>query len=129
LIAPCSNKSHTNCCQGTTQNVAFSIAQRHAKDVTGAQGYPSDCAQNRKNPSVAGSHIHSRNYYKLHPLGEFFDEGERCFFGFFGRSGQFQRAGGNPANALVIAQSIDDADSFDPVQGFELTTVQFGLMF
>lgn len=29
-----------------------------------------------------------------------------------------------PANTLVIAQSIDDASSFDPAQGFELTTVQ-----
>ncbi|WP_261094525.1 hypothetical protein [Serratia quinivorans] len=82
-----------------------------------------------RNPSVAGFHLHSRNYYKLHPLGEFFDEGERSLFGVFGRGGQFQCAVGNPANTLVIAQSIDDADSFDPVQGFELTTVQFGLMF
>ena len=48
---------------------------------------------------------------------------------FFGRGGQFQRAGGNPANTLVIAQSIDDAVSFDSIQGFELTMVQFGLMF
>lgn len=62
-------------------------------------------------------------------LESFFDESERSFFGVFGRGGQFQRAGGNPANTLVIAQSIDNADSFDPVQGFELTTVQFGLMF
>lgn len=29
-----------------------------------------------------------------------------------------------PANTLVIAQSIDDSTSFDPAQGFELTTVQ-----
>lgn len=29
-----------------------------------------------------------------------------------------------PANTLVIAQSIDDVVSFDPAQGFELTTVQ-----
>lgn len=29
-----------------------------------------------------------------------------------------------PANTLVIAQSIDDTSSFDPAQGFELTTVQ-----
>lgn len=29
-----------------------------------------------------------------------------------------------PANTLVIAQSIDDAISFNPAQGFELTTVQ-----
>ena len=29
-----------------------------------------------------------------------------------------------PANTLVIAQSLDDASSFDPAQGFELTTVQ-----
>ncbi|GGE03284.1 ABC transporter substrate-binding protein [Aureimonas endophytica] len=29
-----------------------------------------------------------------------------------------------PANALVVAQSIDDAVSFDPAEGFELTTVQ-----
>ncbi|WP_406705756.1 ABC transporter substrate-binding protein [Sodalis sp.] len=32
--------------------------------------------------------------------------------------------GATPANTLVIAQSIDDAISFDPAQGFELTTVQ-----
>ncbi len=29
-----------------------------------------------------------------------------------------------PDNALVVAQSIDDAVSFDPAEGFELTTVQ-----
>ncbi len=29
-----------------------------------------------------------------------------------------------PANVLVVAQSIDDAVSFDPAEGFELTTVQ-----
>lgn len=29
-----------------------------------------------------------------------------------------------PGNALVVAQSIDDAVSFDPAEGFELTTVQ-----
>lgn len=29
-----------------------------------------------------------------------------------------------PADTLVIAQSIDDASSFDPAEGFELTTVQ-----
>ncbi|WP_437615048.1 ABC transporter substrate-binding protein [Erwinia sp. V71] len=29
-----------------------------------------------------------------------------------------------PPDTLVIAQSIDDASSFDPAQGFELTTVQ-----
>src|SRR4051812_7425511 len=29
-----------------------------------------------------------------------------------------------PSNALVVAQSIDDAVSFDPAEGFELTTVQ-----
>lgn len=29
-----------------------------------------------------------------------------------------------PANTLVVAQSIDDVVSFDPAQGFELTTVQ-----
>ena len=29
-----------------------------------------------------------------------------------------------PANALIVAQSIDDAVSFDPAEGFELTTVQ-----
>ncbi|WP_312794435.1 ABC transporter substrate-binding protein [Tianweitania sp.] len=29
-----------------------------------------------------------------------------------------------PPNALVVAQSIDDAVSFDPAEGFELTTVQ-----
>ncbi len=29
-----------------------------------------------------------------------------------------------PANTLVIAQSLDDTSSFDPAQGFELTTVQ-----
>ncbi|MFZ4832032.1 ABC transporter substrate-binding protein [Rouxiella sp. Mn2063] len=29
-----------------------------------------------------------------------------------------------PANTLVIAQSLDDASSFDPAQGFELTTIQ-----
>lgn len=29
-----------------------------------------------------------------------------------------------PAKALVVAQSIDDAVSFDPAEGFELTTVQ-----
>lgn len=29
-----------------------------------------------------------------------------------------------PANTLVIAQSIDDVISFDPAEGFELTTVQ-----
>jgi peptide/nickel transport system substrate-binding protein len=29
-----------------------------------------------------------------------------------------------PKDTLVIAQSTDDADSFDPAQGFELTTVQ-----
>ncbi|MDE1995596.1 MAG: ABC transporter substrate-binding protein, partial [Rhizobiaceae bacterium] len=29
-----------------------------------------------------------------------------------------------PADALVVAQSIDDAVSFDPAEGFELTTVQ-----
>src|SRR3954465_5819182 len=29
-----------------------------------------------------------------------------------------------PPNVLVVAQSIDDAVSFDPAEGFELTTVQ-----
>ncbi|MBB6486944.1 ABC transporter substrate-binding protein [Rhizobium lusitanum] len=29
-----------------------------------------------------------------------------------------------PSNVLVVAQSIDDAVSFDPAEGFELTTVQ-----
>lgn len=29
-----------------------------------------------------------------------------------------------PKDTLVIAQSLDDADSFDPAQGFELTSVQ-----
>ena len=29
-----------------------------------------------------------------------------------------------PADTLVVAQSIDDAVSFDPAEGFELTTVQ-----
>jgi peptide/nickel transport system substrate-binding protein len=29
-----------------------------------------------------------------------------------------------PANALIVVQSIDDAVSFDPAEGFELTTVQ-----
>lgn len=29
-----------------------------------------------------------------------------------------------PSNVLVVAQSIDDAISFDPAEGFELTTVQ-----
>ncbi|NTG18511.1 ABC transporter substrate-binding protein [Agrobacterium rhizogenes] len=29
-----------------------------------------------------------------------------------------------PSDALVVAQSIDDAVSFDPAEGFELTTVQ-----
>src|SRR4051812_22609823 len=29
-----------------------------------------------------------------------------------------------PPGVLVVAQSIDDAVSFDPAEGFELTTVQ-----
>src|SRR4029078_7439208 len=29
-----------------------------------------------------------------------------------------------PQNVLVVAQAIDDAVSFDPAEGFELTTVQ-----
>jgi len=29
-----------------------------------------------------------------------------------------------PNDTLVVAQSIDDATSFDPAEGFELTTVQ-----
>jgi peptide/nickel transport system substrate-binding protein len=29
-----------------------------------------------------------------------------------------------PADVLVVAQSIDDIVSFDPAQGYELTTVQ-----
>lgn len=36
----------------------------------------------------------------------------------------FSAQAATPKDTLVIAQSTDDADSFDPAQGFELTTVQ-----
>jgi peptide/nickel transport system substrate-binding protein len=36
----------------------------------------------------------------------------------------FTAQAATPANTLVIAQSLDDTSSFDPAQGFELTTVQ-----
>ncbi|AUG98852.1 ABC transporter substrate-binding protein [Prodigiosinella confusarubida] len=36
----------------------------------------------------------------------------------------FSAQAATPKDTLVIAQSIDDASSFDPAQGFELTTVQ-----
>ncbi|RWX74972.1 ABC transporter substrate-binding protein [Neorhizobium lilium] len=41
-----------------------------------------------------------------------------------GLSGIAAAQAATPANALVVAQSIDDAVSFDPAEGFELTTVQ-----
>ncbi|EFE94200.1 ABC transporter substrate-binding protein [Serratia odorifera] len=43
---------------------------------------------------------------------------------FLAMAGSFNLQAATPANTLVIAQSIDDAISFDPAQGFELTTVQ-----
>ena len=36
----------------------------------------------------------------------------------------FAAQAATPKDTLVIAQSIDDADSFDPAKGFELTSVQ-----
>ena len=36
----------------------------------------------------------------------------------------FAAQAATPPDTLVIAQSIDDANSFDPAQGFELTSVQ-----
>ncbi|MCW1876175.1 ABC transporter substrate-binding protein [Erwinia sp. INIA-01] len=36
----------------------------------------------------------------------------------------FAATAATPADTLVIAQSIDDANSFDPADGFELTSVQ-----
>lgn len=36
----------------------------------------------------------------------------------------FAASAATPADTLVIAQSIDDAKSFDPADGFELTSVQ-----
>jgi len=36
----------------------------------------------------------------------------------------FSVSAATPADTLVIAQSIDDANSFDPADGFELTSVQ-----
>ncbi|MFG6076216.1 ABC transporter substrate-binding protein [Erwinia sp. OPT-41] len=39
-------------------------------------------------------------------------------------AGSFAAQAATPPDTLVIAQSIDDANSFDPAQGFELTSVQ-----
>ncbi|RRZ93532.1 ABC transporter substrate-binding protein [Erwinia sp. 198] len=39
-------------------------------------------------------------------------------------AGSFAAQAATPSDTLVIAQSIDDANSFDPAQGFELTSVQ-----
>ena len=36
----------------------------------------------------------------------------------------FTAQAATPKDTLVIAQSTDDADSFDPAKGFELTSVQ-----
>ena len=43
---------------------------------------------------------------------------------FLAVAASFNAQAATPANTLVIAQSIDDVVSFDPAQGFELTTVQ-----
>lgn len=39
-------------------------------------------------------------------------------------AGSFSAHAATPPDTLVIAQSIDDASSFDPAEGFELTSVQ-----
>ncbi|WP_338561500.1 ABC transporter substrate-binding protein [Erwinia sp. E_sp_B04_7] len=39
-------------------------------------------------------------------------------------AGSFTAHAATPPDTLVIAQSIDDASSFDPAEGFELTSVQ-----
>ena len=39
-------------------------------------------------------------------------------------AGAFTAQAATPKDTLVIAQSTDDADSFDPAKGFELTSVQ-----
>lgn len=39
-------------------------------------------------------------------------------------AGSFAAHAATPPDTLVIAQSIDDASSFDPAEGFELTSVQ-----
>lgn len=39
-------------------------------------------------------------------------------------AGSFAAQAATPPDTLVIAQSIDDASSFDPAEGFELTSVQ-----
>ncbi|WP_034912675.1 ABC transporter substrate-binding protein [Erwinia sp. 9145] len=39
-------------------------------------------------------------------------------------AGSFTAQAATPPDTLVIAQSIDDASSFDPAEGFELTSVQ-----
>ncbi|WP_416260185.1 ABC transporter substrate-binding protein [Gibbsiella quercinecans] len=43
---------------------------------------------------------------------------------FLAMASSFSLQAATPANALVVAQSIDDAISFDPAQGSELTTIQ-----
>lgn len=39
-------------------------------------------------------------------------------------AGSFAATAATPPDTLVVAQSIDDASSFDPAEGFELTSVQ-----